>query len=143
RCRPARSYAVAIELDGPAPPAMYLSADEGAPTRSLRPATVDGTDYLLVGGEGHAVGDERDARLHLAALESWARAHFPVRSVAYRWAAHDQVPSDHLPFVGRLLPDSRRWVATGFQKWGFTTSMVAAGLIAAGIAGASSAEGSS
>lgn len=133
RCRPSRSYVVAVTLDGPVPDAMYLSID--GPTRSLRPATVDGTRYLLVGGEGHPVADERDARIPLATLAGWARAHFPVRAVPHRWSAHDQVPSDHLPFVGRLTPGSRRWVATGFQKWGFSTSAVAASVVADGVAG--------
>jgi glycine/D-amino acid oxidase-like deaminating enzyme/nitrite reductase/ring-hydroxylating ferredoxin subunit len=131
RCRPMRSYVVAVEVDGPVPGGMYLSVEE--PVRSLRPATVDGTGYLLVGGEGHPVGDEHDARTHLSALEAWAREHFDVTAVPHRWAAHDQVPSDHLPFAGRLTPGSHRWVATGFQKWGFTTSVVAANIIATGI----------
>jgi glycine/D-amino acid oxidase-like deaminating enzyme/nitrite reductase/ring-hydroxylating ferredoxin subunit len=131
RCRPVRSYVVALEIDGPVPEQMFLSVEE--PVRSLRPATVDGTRYLLVGGEGHPVGDERDARTQLSALEAWAREHFDVTAVGPRWAAHDQVPSDHLPFVGRLTPGSHRWVATGFQKWGFTTSAVAANVIADGI----------
>jgi glycine/D-amino acid oxidase-like deaminating enzyme/Rieske Fe-S protein len=133
RCRPVRSYVVAVELGGPIPEGMYLSVEE--PIHSLRPATVDGTRYLLVGGQGHPVGDEHDARTNLSALESWAREHFDVTAVRHRWAAHDQVPSDHLPFVGRLTPGSHRWVATGFQKWGFTTSAVAANIIADGIAG--------
>jgi glycine/D-amino acid oxidase-like deaminating enzyme/nitrite reductase/ring-hydroxylating ferredoxin subunit len=139
RCRPSRSYVVAVEVVGPIPEGMYLSVEE--PIRSLRPATVDGTRYLLVGGEGHPVGDERDARTNLSALEAWAREHFDVTAVRHRWAAHDQVPSDHLPFVGRLTPGSHRWVATGFQKWGFTTSTVAANIVAGGIAGAATGDG--
>jgi glycine/D-amino acid oxidase-like deaminating enzyme/nitrite reductase/ring-hydroxylating ferredoxin subunit len=133
RCRPVRSYVVAVEIDGPVPDGMYLSVEE--PVRSLRPATVSDTRYLLVAGQGHPVGDERDARTHLSALESWAREHFEVTAVRHRWAAHDQVPSDHLPFAGRLTPGSHRWAATGFQKWGFTTSAVAARIIADGITG--------
>jgi glycine/D-amino acid oxidase-like deaminating enzyme/nitrite reductase/ring-hydroxylating ferredoxin subunit len=141
RCRPVRSYVVAVEVAGPVPQGMYLSVEE--PVRSLRPATVDGTRYLLVGGEGHPVGDERDARTNLSALEAWAREHFDVTAVRHRWAAHDQVPSDHLPFVGRLTPGGHRWVATGFQKWGFTTSTVAANIVADGIAAeGGAAEGS-
>ncbi|HLM63074.1 MAG TPA: FAD-dependent oxidoreductase [Acidimicrobiales bacterium] len=133
RCRPSRSYVVAVEVDGPIPQDLYLSVDQ--PTRSLRPATIGGVDVLLVGGEGHPVGDETDAVACLEALESWAREHFAVRAVGRRWAAHDHVPTDHLPFVGRLTPGSNRWVATGFQKWGFSTSGVAGAVIAAGIAG--------
>jgi glycine/D-amino acid oxidase-like deaminating enzyme/nitrite reductase/ring-hydroxylating ferredoxin subunit len=134
RCRPVRSYVVAAELDGPVPEGMYLAVDEA--TRSVRPATAGGRRYLLVGGEGHPVADEEDARVPLDTLESWARAAFAVRAVGPRWAAHDLEPSDHLPFAGRLTPGSRRWVATGFRKWGFTTAAVAASIVADGIAGA-------
>ena len=133
RSRPHRSYVLAAQVDGPVPPGMYLSVDE--PLRSLRPATVDGVGYLVVAGEGHPVGDERDACAFLDVLEAWARRHFAVQSVDHRWAAHDQMPDDELPYVGRLTPGSRRWVATGFQKWGLTTSAVAAAIIGDGILG--------
>jgi glycine/D-amino acid oxidase-like deaminating enzyme/nitrite reductase/ring-hydroxylating ferredoxin subunit len=146
RCRPHRSYALAVVVDGPIPEGMYLGVDE--PTRSLRPATVGGTSYLVVAGEGHPVADpdardsrDGDARTRLAALERWAREHFPVTAVAGGWAAHDQMPSDALPFVGRLTPGGRRWVATGFQKWGLTNSAVAAGIVADGILGPAAGEG--
>lgn len=134
RCLPHRSYALALRLDdgATAPPDMYLGVEP--PVRSLRPARLgDGAPGLVVAGEGHPVADESDARACLAALEAWAREHFPVAAVEHAWAAHDQIPSDHLPFVGRLGHHSRRWVATGFQKWGLSTSVVAAAVIADGI----------
>jgi glycine/D-amino acid oxidase-like deaminating enzyme/nitrite reductase/ring-hydroxylating ferredoxin subunit len=138
RCRPHRSYALALRLDDPeqVPRGMYLSVDE--PVRSLRPAVVEGTTYLVVAGEGHPVADEPDggdARGPLDALERWAREHFAVAEVVHRWAAHDQMPSDALPFVGPLVPGGRRWVATGFQKWGLTMSAVAARVVADSILG--------
>lgn len=133
RCRPHRSYALAAQIEGTPPEDMYLSVDE--PVRSLRPAQVDGTTYLVVAGEGHPVADERDARACVTTLEAWTRQHFPVLSVEHRWAAHDQIPSDGLPFIGRLTPGSRRWVATGFQKWGLTTGGVAAAIVSAGVDG--------
>lgn len=133
RCQPHRSYALAARIEGTPPAGMFLSVDE--PVRSLRPAVVDGVTYLVVAGEGHPVGDEADAVACLDVLEGWTREHFPVQDVVHRWAAHDQMPSDELPFLGRLTPGSHRWVATGFQKWGLTTSAVAAGIIGDGIAG--------
>jgi glycine/D-amino acid oxidase-like deaminating enzyme/nitrite reductase/ring-hydroxylating ferredoxin subunit len=138
RCRPHRSYALAAQVADPAslPAGMYLSVDPDAPVRSLRPAVVAGTPYLVVAGEGHPVGDDPDACAALGALERWTREHFAVTDVVHRWAAHDQVPSDALPFVGRLVPGGRSWVATGFQKWGLTTSAVAAAVIADGLLGA-------
>jgi glycine/D-amino acid oxidase-like deaminating enzyme/nitrite reductase/ring-hydroxylating ferredoxin subunit len=120
-----RSYALAVRIDGSLPQGMYISADQ--PVRSLRPAL---GDYLVVGGEGHKVGQDPDESRHYDNLESWAREHFPVRDVAYRWSAHDYQPVDGVPFIGRLHKGTERiLVATGFQKWGFTTAGVTARIL--------------
>lgn len=133
RMQPSRSYAAAVEVADTVPAAMYLSVE--SPTRSLRPASREGRPVLVVSGHGHAVGDA-DTAEHQAELESWARTAFGVSAVTDRWSAHDHITSDGIPFIGRLAPrDSRRWVATGFGKWGMTTAAVAAGVIADGIAG--------
>jgi glycine/D-amino acid oxidase-like deaminating enzyme/nitrite reductase/ring-hydroxylating ferredoxin subunit len=134
RMRPSRSYAAAVDLGAsPVPQGMYLRVE--SPTQSLRPALRNGREVLVAGGFGHGVGDA-DAADHAARLATWARHAFPGATVTDRWSAHDQMPSDGVPFVGRLAPgESRRWVATGFGKWGITTSAVAAELIADGIAG--------
>jgi glycine/D-amino acid oxidase-like deaminating enzyme/nitrite reductase/ring-hydroxylating ferredoxin subunit len=134
RMRPSRSYATALDLgDSPVPRGMYLRVE--SPTQSLRPALRHGLSVLVAGGYGHGVGDA-DTAEHAARLDAWVRHAFPGATVTDRWSAHDQVPSDGVPFVGRLAPgESRRWVATGFGKWGLTTSAVAAELIADGIAG--------
>lgn len=99
---------------------MYLSAD--TPTRSVRPARHGGETYLVLGGEGHKVGQEADTRARYAALEAWARDAFGVEQVDYRWSAQDYVPVDGVPYIGQLCQGSERlWVATGFKKWGMTS----------------------
>jgi glycine/D-amino acid oxidase-like deaminating enzyme/nitrite reductase/ring-hydroxylating ferredoxin subunit len=131
KCHPARSYAMAIEMDGEGPTGMYLSAE--SPTRSLRAAESD--RYLVVGGEGHKVGQSDDTRVHYRALEAWAAAHFPGRPVVHRWSAQDHMPVDGTPFVGPLLPGSNVLVATGFNKWGMSNGAAAALMLADHIAG--------
>ncbi len=126
KCHPSRSYALAARLEGPPPQGMYLSADR--PTRSVRAAL--GDEFVILGGEGHRVGEDADTRRRYQALEAWAREHFPVHEVAYRWSAQDYTPVDGMPFVGRLLPGSRVLVATGFNKWGMTNGTAAAGVLA-------------
>jgi len=79
RAAPMRSYAMSAHLDGPVPKGMYLSAD--TPSRSVRSALVDGEEVVLLGGEGHKVGQDPDTRARHAALEDWARLQFPVGSV--------------------------------------------------------------
>lgn len=130
RAEPLRSYAMAVEIEGPRPDDMYISVD--SPTRSLRTAG----DHLIVGGEGHKVGDRHDTREHYAALEAWARTHFPVGAVVNRWSAQDWSPADGVPYIGRMLGHGdRTFVATAFQKWGMTHGTVAGMIFADLIAG--------
>ncbi|HWI04944.1 MAG TPA: FAD-binding oxidoreductase, partial [Acidimicrobiales bacterium] len=106
RAHPVRSYALSASLDGPVPQGMYLSVD--TPSRSVRSAHMGDEEVVILGGESHKVGQDPDTRERYAALESWARAEFPVRSVDYRWSAQDFVPVDHVPFVGPVSPASER-----------------------------------
>lgn len=129
---PQRTYLLAAEVEEDAPEGMYLGA--GRQTRTLRSAE-DGR-YLVLGGTGHKAGQEPDTPSCYAEIERWAREHYTVANVAYRWSAHDYVPVDGLPYVGKLpFGDGRVWVATGFNKWGLTNGTAAAAMIADGIAG--------
>ena len=133
KTRPSRSYIVAFDVEDPIK-GMYLNVE--SPTRSLRPHVEDGHSFLLVGGEGHAVGAHPDTRRRYAALESWAGQRFPGAQVQYRWSAQDYLPADHVPFIGPLDTSAHHiYVVTGFRKWGMTHGMVAANIITDLIAG--------
>lgn len=132
RLRTSRSYGIAARVDGPVPDGMYMSV--GQPTRSISHHR-DGDDtYVVVVGQshetGHASGVGNDD-----ALADFARRHFDVRDVSFRWSAQDFVPDDRLPFVGTTAFADRIHVATGFQKWGLSNAMVAAGVLVDVIAG--------
>jgi glycine/D-amino acid oxidase-like deaminating enzyme/nitrite reductase/ring-hydroxylating ferredoxin subunit len=127
KTRPVRSYGLAVQLDGELPGAMYLSA--GSPKRSLRHYRGDDGDYLVLVGESHGTGHGHDLSGHHRALLAFAREHFPVRSVAYRWSAQDYTPADGVPYVGRLGVSDRVLVATGFKKWGLSNGVVAARIV--------------
>ena len=127
RCHPERSYVVAGRTSE-APAGMYLSTEQ--PAHSIRAHG----DWLLVGGESHKTG-QADAAERYARLEAWARERFGIEP-ELRWATHDHMPVDGLPYVGRHDPlSSRMWVATGFRKWGLAMGTAAAELLAAQIAG--------
>jgi glycine/D-amino acid oxidase-like deaminating enzyme/nitrite reductase/ring-hydroxylating ferredoxin subunit len=127
RAAPSRSYCLAAEIDGAVPQGMYLSADN--PVRSLRPHRSGETEYLLVGGEGHKVGQGDFTTTRYAKLEAWVRDRFTVKAIDFRWSAQDYMPADEVPYIGRLSPNSERlFVATGFRKWGMTSG-TAAGMI--------------
>jgi nitrite reductase/ring-hydroxylating ferredoxin subunit len=134
RTYPSRSYALSARLEGPVPSGMYLGV--GAHTHSVRAALMDGQRVVVLGGEGHKVGQDDDTRQRYEALEQWGRSQFPVRSIDYRWSAQDYMSVDGLPFVGPVSSGSERvLVATGFAKWGMSNGAAAAITLADRIAG--------
>ncbi|HEX2128115.1 MAG TPA: FAD-dependent oxidoreductase [Solirubrobacterales bacterium] len=134
RPEPKRSYAVTARLDGPVPQHMYLSA--GSPTRSLRSVPREGGELLLVGGESHRVGSG-DPREHFDALREWGSEHFPVVDYEHRWAAHDFISEDGLPYVGAASAMSdRALTVTGLKMWGLAMGTSCAAMLVDGILGA-------
>jgi glycine/D-amino acid oxidase-like deaminating enzyme/nitrite reductase/ring-hydroxylating ferredoxin subunit len=125
RVHPERSYAVAGPAPGAVPEGMFLSA--GQPTRSIRFHPGAGGELVLVGGEGHKVGQGGPTGRRYAVLEEFARQHFGVESFEYRWSTQDNMPLDGVPYIGALTPVSKRlYVATGFKKWGLAHAGAAA-----------------
>ncbi|MDQ6750828.1 MAG: FAD-dependent oxidoreductase [Actinomycetota bacterium] len=128
RMHPERSYSIAVALEGETPVGMFISSD--SPTRSIRAHPVNGGELLLVGGEGHKVGQGGDTRARYERLEAYARERFPVTGVRYRWSTQDNIPVDGLPYIGRLWPFSDRiYTATGYKKWGLAQAAHAAELL--------------
>ena len=129
RVHPERSYAILCRIAGTPPDGMLISA--GSPTRSVRAVPLDGEELLLVGGEGHRTGTGGDTRERYERLEAFAREHWNVRAVEYRWSAQDAMTVDGLPYVGRFTPsEDRVLMATGFAKWGMTGGTAAASVLA-------------
>ncbi len=118
-----RSYVIALEgaarLDG-----MYIDEQDGG--LSLR----NHGELLLLGGGGHRTG-HNSAGGSYDMLVRRARELFPSAREVLRWSAQDCMTADHLPYIGNFSAKTpNHYVATGFQKWGMSTSMVAAGLLA-------------
>lgn len=115
-----RSYVLALEnaqqLDG-----MYLDAAEGG--ISFRNAG----NLLLLGGGGHRTGKKSSGWKE---LEDFARKYYPRAREKFRWATQDCMTLDGIPYVGQYSPRTPDlYVATGFNKWGMTSSMAAAMLL--------------
>lgn len=84
-------------------------------------------DVLLLGGGGHRTGKDGGGWQE---LESFTREYYPNARIKYRWATQDCMTLDGLPYIGRYSRSTPHlYVATGFNKWGMTTSMVAADLL--------------
>lgn len=115
-----RSYVLAVR-HATLPKGMYLDA---APNGiSLRTHG----DLLLVGGGGHRTGKQGGG---WDALEAFVKQYDPQAEEVARWVTQDCMSLDGMPYIGqysRGTPDL--FVATGFNKWGMTSSMVAAMLL--------------
>lgn len=133
---PSRSYAAALDLqEGQAPPpGMYISVEQ--PTHSLRDYEVDGRKLLLVGGHGHHVGRTPSEKAHLAGLLDWAGQHYPGAVATHTWSAQDYMPTNLMPFFGKLPRGKGHiYFGTGYNKWGMTNAVAAALDISADILG--------
>lgn len=112
-----RSYVLALE-NAPIPPGMYLEDRENG--LSLRSRG----DTLLLGGGGHRTGCPGGGWVE---LEQAAQQYYPQARISCRWATQDCMSLDGLPYIGRYSAATPNlYVATGFNKWGMTTSMLAA-----------------
>ena len=84
-------------------------------------------EYLLVGGGGHRTGKEGG---NWSELWEFARRYYPDALECGYWAAQDCMSLDHIPYIGRYSRSTPNcYVATGYNKWGITSSMVAARLL--------------
>ena len=107
---------------------MYINSE--APTISLRTIQNGEKRLLLVAGFDHKTGAEIDLQDSYNYLEKVAKSMYPKCEVLYRWNTEDTIPLDKIPYIGEfsnLMP--RVYVATGYKKWGMTSSNVAANII--------------
>ena len=117
-----RSYVLALsgcpKIEG-----MYYGIDSNG--LSFRQAG----EYLLLGGSSHRTGEHQATDAYDFLLDA-ANRYFPQCKEVTRWSAQDCMPHDGIPFIGKysvFMP--HLYVATGFQKWGMTSSMVAAQML--------------
>lgn len=130
------SYAIGVELEKDIFDGMYISCD--TPTASFRNAPYDnGKKLLIVGGSGHKTGatdvNIDDSYIN---LENYIKSVYPKAKIKYRWMTEDCVSLDKIPYIGEFSKFlSNMYVATGYKKWGMTTSHVAAKIISDKILG--------
>ena len=82
---------------------------------------------LLIGSGGHRTGKKGEA---WEKAEAFLKTYYPKAAVRYRWAAQDCMSLDGIPYIGpygKRTPDL--YVASGFNKWGMTSSMTAAAIL--------------
>lgn len=115
-----RSYVIALE-NAPQIDGMYI--DEAPDGLSLR----NYKNFLFLGGGRHRTGKNGMNWEH---PRNCARLYYPNVEERYYWAAQDCMTLDGIPYIGpysRSMPEC--YVATGFNKWGMTASMISAVLL--------------
>lgn len=117
-----RSYV--LELSGcPAIEGMYYGVDKDG--LSFRQAG----ENMLFGGASHRTGVNPPMG-SFCYLRKKYRELYPNAKEVSHWAAQDCMPHDGVPFIGKYSIFKSNWyVITGFQKWGMTSSMVAAHIV--------------
>ncbi|MBQ3573305.1 MAG: FAD-dependent oxidoreductase [Clostridia bacterium] len=115
-----RSYVIALkgaaDVDG-----MYVDeAEDGLSFRNFG-------DLLLIGGGSHRTGKKGG---NWTELRRFANQFYPLSEEEYHWSTQDCMSLDKIPYIGRYsgsTPDL--FVASGFNKWGMTSSMAAAEIL--------------
>ncbi len=115
-----RAYVTAIR-GGADVGGMYIDGDGGLSFRNSE-------DLLLIGSGSRRTGLQSSG--WQKAKECAAR-YYPTAKIAYQWATQDCMSLDGVPYVGQYSARTPNlYVATGFNKWGMTSAMAAAELLA-------------
>ncbi len=115
-----RSYVIALE-NAVVPDAMYVDADiKGLSFREYN-------GRLLLGGGGHRTGKKGGSWQE---LRNFADKHYPESKEVCFWATQDCMTLDGIVYIGKYSKKlSNLFVATGFNKWGMTSSMSSAKIL--------------
>lgn len=127
-----RSYVIAVEKGNVQLDGMYIGI--GNDSISLRSYK----DYILLGGGAHRTG----AKLTSSPFDTLAEISsklYPGHKIISSWSAQDCITLDSIPYIGKFGGKNESiYIATGFNKWGMTSSMVSARIICDMISGINS-----
>ena len=122
---------------------LYHLADQLTVYEKTKVLRVDGNglsfrsqgDILLFGGGSHRTGKNKKGGKYEMFREK-AEEFWPGCRETACWSAQDAMTLDGVPYIGKFSGKKENWyVATGFGKWGMTSSMVSARLLTAEIIG--------
>lgn len=107
---------------------IYINSED--PTISLRTINDKNNKLLVIAGFDHKTGAKIDLQSGYQYLEKVARSMYPNCEIKYRWNTEDCISLDKIPYIGEfsnIMPNV--YVATGYNKWGISTSNIAANII--------------
>lgn len=83
-------------------------------------------DYLIIGANDQKTGQFKKS---YETLHYYVKKNYPNVPIEYQWVNQDCVSLDGMPYIGRYRFLKNVFVATGFNLWGMTGSMISAQLI--------------
>lgn len=115
-----RSYSISLEnavmMDG-----MYVDEDK----KGLSFSSYE--NKLILCGGSHRTGKKGGGWRE---LEAFAEKHYNEAQITNKWASQDCITLDSIPYIGMYSKSTPNlYVATGFNKWGISSSMVSAMLL--------------
>lgn len=122
------SYVIGVDTKTTLNNGMYITSS--MPTYSFRTANYNGRKILLLGGCGHKTGTPSSYKDTYGVLENYAKQLYPNCEILFRWDTRDCITLDKIPYIGRFSNVMGNiFVGTGFNKWGMTSSNVAANIV--------------
>ena len=122
------SNVIVVEPKGELFEGLYINSED--PTISLRTIQEKGANFVVVAGFDHKTGSKIELENGYQYLEKVAKDMYPNCKVKYRWNTEDCISLDKIPYIGEFSNTMPHvYVATGYNKWGITSSNVAANII--------------
>lgn len=120
-----KSYIIACKTAVNKINGMFLGIDKDAISIRFQKSGKD--NILLIGGQNHKVGDSRRYINAYRYLEDYLIKYFSKYEILSKWSTQDCMSNDRIPFIGSINKfNSNIYVATGYSKWGMTSSAAAA-----------------
>lgn len=122
------SYVIGVDTKKTLFNGMYITSS--SPTYSFRTAYYKGKKILLLGGGSHKTGTPVTYEQSYLSLEKYAKQLYPNSEVLFRWDTRDCITLDKIPYIGPFSSTMNNfYIGTGFNKWGMTSSNVAANIV--------------
>ncbi|MFQ7537912.1 MAG: NAD(P)/FAD-dependent oxidoreductase [Clostridium sp.] len=113
---------ISARVKNPLPKDMMLSIDDRVQSYNTC------KDTLLYAGNTYKSG--QDKAMNLQEFENTLREDFIVQEITSAWSSQDYMTFDQLPLIGKLdKHEDRVLFASGYNKWGNTTSCIAGKLL--------------
>lgn len=120
-----KSYVIVAKTKEEPFEGMYKNIKD--PIYSMRYHFSEKENLLILSGGKHRSGEKENEEDSYEELENFLNTHFDGAEIVSKWSTQDCMTYDKVPYIGLYSKSlDNLYVATGFRKWGMTTSAAAA-----------------